>query len=335
MYKNILVIFFLNIYLFSCMSWKETSLITKNEDLNKDEAFLQSNEVISSIANASRKIHDISWQIMRANRDYCNRARINAFGIMVSNKNNLEKNLRNSFFSAAPNNNLYTSDLSDDFGMIVSVAKESPAFKIGIQEGDVIHSINGKNYNSLNYKNLLKTAAKNEYLNLVIFRDRKEYNFTLNSEIICGYPVQPMISPIPNAYADGSKIFITIATLDFIEDDQELAFLIGHELAHNIVHYDGEGLQEVEALPLPFYDSPAIRNITDVFIFQSGAKEIEADMLGVEYAIRAGFKQDKAANYFRRLSIYMPVLMKDSIFRMHPGNVKRAAKIENKVKSIK
>ena len=32
-------------------------------------------------------------------------------------------------------------------------------------------------------------------------------------------------------------------------------------------------------------------------------------MVGVEYVLRAGIKQDKAANYFRRLSIYMPVLM--------------------------
>ena len=150
-----------------------------------------------------------------------------------------------------------------------------------------------------------------------------------------GYPVQPMISPIPNAYADGSKIFITIATLDFIKDDQELAFLIGHELAHNILHFNGKGLPEIDGMPLPLDDKPSIRDISDVFIFQSGAKEIEADMLGVEYVLRAGLKQDKAANYFRRLSIYMPILMNDSIFRMHPGNVTRAAKIEEKVKSMK
>ena len=82
-------------------------------------------------------------------------------------------------------------------------------------------------------------------------------------------------------------------------------------------------------------DALECKNISDVFIFQSGAKEIEADMLGVEYVLRAGFKQDKAANYFRRLSIYMPILMNDSFFRVHPGNVKRASKIDEKVKSYK
>ena len=62
----------------------KTIFILHNKDYDIDEAFLQSNEVISSLANASRKMHDIAWLIMRENRDYCPNARINAFGIMVS-----------------------------------------------------------------------------------------------------------------------------------------------------------------------------------------------------------------------------------------------------------
>ena len=52
-------------------------------------------------------------------------------------------------------------------------------------------------------------------------------------------------------------------------------------------------------------------------------------------AIKAGIAQDKVANYFRRLTIYMPQLMKDSFFRMHPGNAKRVADIERKLKELK
>ena len=335
MIRQIILIFCISLFLYSCASWKDNSFILHNKNYDIDEAFLQSNEVISSLANASRKMHDIAWLIMRENRDYCPNARINAFGIMVSSNMELDSKMRDSFFAAAPINKNYKSNIRSDFAMIISVAKGSSAHKAGIEEGDILLSINEVAYNFSNYKNILKIAADNGYLKLSILRDNKEYNYTLKSEVICGYPVQPMISPIPNAYADGSKIFITIATLDFIKDDQELAFLIGHELAHNILHFNGKGLPEIDGMPLPLDDKPSIRDISDVFIFQSGAKEIEADMLGVEYVLRAGLKQDKAANYFRRLSIYMPILMNDSIFRMHPGNVKRAAKIEEKVKSMK
>ena len=335
MNKNILIILFIKFFIFSCMPLKETSLFSNSnrEEANKDEIILQGNVVISAIASASRKMHDISWKIMKANKSYCNEGRINAFGIMVASSRDLDLDLRPSFLAASPYYNIYSKNLKDDLAMIVSVAEESPADRAGLKEGDFILSINGNNYTINSYKKLLKVAAENNYLELTILRNEETFNFSLNSEITCGYPVQPMISPIPNAYADGSKIFITIATLDFIKDDQELAFLIGHELAHNIVHYKGKGMPEAEALPLPINDNPIIRNISDVFIFQSGKKEMEADMLGVEYVLRAGIKQDKAADYFRRLSIYMPVLMKDSIFRMHPGNIKRAVEIENKVKS--
>ena len=119
-----------------------------------------------------------------------------------------------------------------------------------------------------------------------IKRLNRDLIYNLSSELICGYPVQPMVSPIPNAYADGSKIYITIATLDFIKDDQEIAFLISHELAHNIVHYNGKGLSELDAKPIPINDKPSLQSVGDLFIFQSGAKETEADLLGVEYAIK-------------------------------------------------
>ena len=73
--------------------------------------------------------------------------------------------------------------------------------------------------------------------------------------------------------------------------------MISHELAHNIVHYNGKGLPEVDAKPIPINDKPSLQRVRDLFLFQSGAKETEADLLGIEYAIKGGFSQNKAANY--------------------------------------
>ena len=47
-----------------------------------------------------------------------------------------------------------------------------------------------------------------------------------------------------------------------------------------------------------------------------------------------GISQNKVVNYFRRLSIYAPELMKDSFFRMHPGNARRVTEIEEKIKAL-
>ena len=326
----ILICFFSSCSSITSLSKKEDSYPDQNE---KAEMYKQANYLVASMASASRKLHDIAWPIMKANVDVCLNSRINAFGLMIADPNDLQPSLKPSFFSASPNV-LEHDNSSPDLPMIVSVANESPANNVDIMEGDFIVSIDNKLVNYTNYKTLLIQAAKKGKLKIVVKRLKKDLVYSLNSEFICGYPVQPMISPIPNAYADGSKIYITIATLDFIKDDQEIAFLISHELAHNIVHYNGKGLNEIEAKPISINDKPSLQSIGDLFIFQSGAKETEADLLGIEYAIKAGISQDKVANYFRRLSIYMPQLMDESIFRMHPGNAKRVTDIERKLKIL-
>ena len=335
MISNKVLILILICFFSSCSSIPSLSKIegSYSNEHEKVEMYKQANFLVASMASASRKLHDIAWPIMKANVNVCINARINAFGLMVADPNDLQSSLKPSFLSASPHV-LKNDNSSSNLPMIVSVANGSPANNANIMEGDFILSIDNILVNYRNYKTLLIKAAKQGKLKIVVKRLNKDLSYSLNSELICGYPVQPMVSPIPNAYADGSKIYITIATLDFIKDDQEAAFLISHELAHNIVHYNGKGLHEIEAKPISINDTPSLQSIGDLFIFQSGAKETEADLLGIEYAIKAGISQDKVANYFRRLSLYMPQLMDESIFRMHPGNAKRVTEIERKLKIL-
>ncbi len=332
MVYNKLVIFFNLFFLVSCSSISINKQI-KQEVLITDEEIKNQNEfLISSLAIASRKLHDIAWPIMAFNIDSCPNSRINAFGIMVSHIKNLPLSLHSSFHAANPTN--LEGNNSFKFPMIISVADKSPANRAKIIEGDQIISINDHIVNYKNYKTLLDEAAIRGVLEIKVKRENKEFLFNLKSEVICGYPVQTMISPIPNAYADGSKIYITIATFDFVKDNQEIAFLIGHELAHNIYHYKGDPLYESNGNPIPIEEKPSLQKITDLLIFQTEAKETEADLYGVEFATKAGIPQNKVANYFRRLSIYMPQLMKDSFFRMHPGNARRVTDIEAKLKAL-
>lgn len=325
---------FIFLFLVSCSSISSYKLEGTENIIEKKEIIAQSNFLVSSIADATRKLHDIAWPIMKYNTDTCSNSVINAFGIMIAHSNDLPASLRDSFYAANPDS-IKPDNTISHLPMIVSIANKSPAYNSKLMEGDLIVSIDNILVNSKNYKNLLDIATKNGSLSIKVKRLKEETLHHMQSEVICGYPVQAMISPIPNAYADGSKIYITIATLDFVKDDQEIAFLISHELAHNIYHYKGGALSESEGNPIPIEEKPSIQKITDLLIFQTEAKETEADLYGVEFAIKAGISQQKVANYFRRLSIYMPQLMKDSIFRMHPGNAKRVSNIEEKLKFLK
>ena len=330
-YYRVIALLFLSLSV-SCSSVSSYKIINKEGFEEGQEIKEQSKFLVSSIANASRKLHDIAWPIMISNLDSCQNSKINAFGLMIAHLEDIPSSLASSFYAASPINSLINSKA--DLPMIVSVAKDSPADRAKIIEGDLIISINNSIVSYKNYKRLLDDAAQKGSLKIRIKRLEEEIIYELESELICGYPVQAMISPIPNAYADGSKIYITIATLDFVKDDQEIAFLIAHELAHNIYHFKGEALYESQGNPLAIEEKPSLQKITDLLIFQTEEKETEADLYGVEFAIKAGIAQDKVANYFRRLTIYMPQLMKNSFFRMHPGNAKRVADIERKLKEL-
>jgi len=331
-YYRVITLLFLSLSV-SCSSISSYKIINKEGFQEGQEITEQSKFLVSSMANASRKLHDIAWPIMISNLDSCQNSKINAFGLMIAHLEGIPSFLAPSFYAASPINSLINSKA--DLPMIVSVAKDSPADRAKIMEGDLVMSINNIIVSYKNYKRLLDDAAIKGSLKIRIKRLEEEIIYELDSELICGYPVQAMISPIPNAYADGSKIYITIATLDFVKDDQEIAFLIAHELAHNIYHFKGEALYESQGNPLAIEEKPSLQKITDLLIFQTEEKETEADLYGVEFAIKAGIAQDKVANYFRRLTIYMPQLMKDSFFRMHPGNAKRVADIERKLKELK
>ena len=331
MIYNRLIVFLTLLFFASCSSISSYKEINKEVLFEEKEIKEQSKFLVSSLAETSRKLHDIAWPIMKSNIDSCLNAKINAFGLMVSHIDDLPLSLSSSFYAASP------KSIENDnflFPMIVSVANNSPAHRSQVMEGDLIISINNSLASKGNYKALLDDAAIKGILKISIKREQKEIMHNIKSEVICGYPVQAMISPIPNAYADGSKIYITIATFDFVKDDQELAFLIGHELAHNVYHYKGDPLYESAANPIPVEESPSLQKISDLLIFQTEEKEIEADLYGVGFAIKAGISQNKVANYFRRLSIYMPELMKDSFFRMHPGNARRVTEIEEKIKVL-
>ena len=303
----------------------------KDEVAYNEEVIKQGSVIISVMSMASRKLHDVAWEVLSKNIEFCKGKHINAFGIMVGEPKDLPSNLRKSYSAVFLSNNINKPDILHP--TIISVAKSSPAFKNGIKEGDAILKVNDEVVNK-NIRYLLSQAADNYYLKVKILRNNNEIDFQIDSKKICGFAVQPMVSPLPTAYADGSKIFVTLAALNFIKDDSELAFIIGHELVHNVMHYKGNKVGEENFLPISINDKPKIRKFGDVFTWESQSKESEADLIGLQLSVKAGYNPYSAANYFRRLSTYLPELIEDSFFRVHLGNATRALDLDKMANKI-
>jgi len=94
------------------------------------------------------------------------------------------------------------------------------------------------------------SSAKQTPASLRIKRGDREFSVSVEPEKICNYPVKLSQTSTINAYANGRIIIMTAGMMNFVKDDNELALILGHELAHNTMGYyiarAGYSLNDIE-----------------------------------------------------------------------------------------
>ena len=328
--KNNCLFFFLAIILLSCSKDNFNDLV--ESEIEKKEILLQKKIVISEMSNASIILHKVSWPILLHNTHICKKSKIFSYGFIIAMKNDLPKSSRDAYVAIYDNWEKIDLNKTNLLPKVISVAKDSPAYKAGLLSGDEIISINN---NTKLREEIYLSSSERKKLSIKIKRNQIIFNVIIDGIDICGFNVQPLASGSPNAFSDGQKIFVTIAALKLAKSNDEIAFLVGHELAHNIFHFKGKGTPESETLPISFQDKPKYRRAYDIFMWPSLDKEVEADIEGIRLAYNAGYDLKNAANYWRRLSIFNPNLISDTPSMIYKGNAFRASTIESIIKKLK
>ncbi|MBG56809.1 MAG: hypothetical protein CMK46_00790 [Porticoccus sp.] len=146
----------------------------------------------------------------------------------------------------------------------------------------------------------------------------------------CRFPVLLVDDQSINAFADGEKVYIPVGMIRFVENDDELALIVGHELAHNILMHTNKKLGNallgtlVDAL---FLASTGVD--TSGAFGEAGAKaysqgfESEADYLGLYISARAGYDIDTASLIWRRMAIEHPSAILERYNSTHPSTPER------------
>lgn len=150
-----------------------------------------------------------------------------------------------------------------------------------------------------------------------------------------------------NAHADGKSIVMYTGLMRFLQDDDEVGIILGHELAHNLMSHK-EGLKKNELIGRFFgalLDGAAAgaaggRPHND--FEKAGAAigaltysvefEQEADYIGLYIAARAGYDITKAPGIWRRMTLEEPEGLFGEI--THPANGKRSATLQKTVEEI-
>lgn len=151
-----------------------------------------------------------------------------------------------------------------------------------------------------------------------------------------------------NAFAVPEQIVVTYGMLRFIHSDDELAVVIGHELAHLI---QGHIAKSMGSNLLAMITGLAMGIGSEIVLSGSGDPmsrlgsgviqaqfskdfEREADYIGLQYVHAAGFDIHAGIAVWERFGVEIPVTLSSNFLSTHPSSPERMIRVQKVVEEI-
>ncbi len=242
-------------------------------------------------------------------------------------------------------------NIVNNYGIAAAyVVRGSSAYKAGIRRGDVIRKINGRIINAeRDLKYVLNNLKPGDRLDFELIRDQKIVKTQVVLERV-GLDVNfgMLDEESVNAGASANKVVVTYGLMRFIESDDELAVILGHELAHiargHIGKRMGTDLVSILLGAAVGYGAESIspgsgdiimRGVGGAFSsLYSREFEREADYFGILFAHKAGYDVRAGIDIWERFAIEMPESMVRDFYSSHPTSTERLLRIEKIVRDL-
>jgi len=236
---------------------------------------------LAELSQKTARLMNVAWPVIEKNAMLCEKIRP-AIGVKTHNNRTYGKTLRETSRRVLSTQNRPS---------LSHIIPDSPADKAGLRVGDILLSAENipVRETSEDFWGQLKPS---QAVSINIERGGARQAVLINATEICNYKLRLRPSLAINAYADGRNITVTSGMMNFAANDDELAMIVGHELAHNTMGH--------------------IRKIIGNRILSGNARrftrpfESEADYVGLYYQVRAGYSPDNVEDFWRRLASISP-----------------------------
>ena len=220
------------------------------------------------------------------------------------------------------------------------IHQNSPACKAGLKVNDKISKINDKEVKDTRSAKEIMKNSKN--LKLLIERNGETIELSMDSVEGCDYEVELVFHESINAWAaPEGKVYVTTGLMRFIQSDEELALVLGHELAHHVMGHITKKMGNVILGSLIDILIAVTTGVDTQGTFQqlgalvySKEFEKEADYVGTYIAARGGYNIDNAVDIWRRMAVEFPSAISDVFLATHPSSPERFLLVEETVKEI-
>lgn len=235
--------------------------------------------------------------------------------------------------------------------VILGMVPGFPISESGVKEGDILFKLDGYKINTTNdLASVVRYLKPDRDVILTIKRKGEEGTVTIRPIII---PLNVSFEVVDyesvNASASPGQVTVTQGMLRFIKSEDELAVVLGHEIAHlakgHILKNIGSGILSsiggillgVGAEVLAPGSGGTVSDITGGAFSARFSRDFEreADYFGLKYAYLAGYDIDVGKDIWERFAIEAPRSMTRDLFSTHPSSPERMLRLKKIAQEIK
>jgi membrane-associated protease RseP (regulator of RpoE activity) len=249
-------------------------------------------------------VADAGWRIASRNTDNCPKLWA-AIGISLHHISQYEPAYRAAAKAAF--------GLDDSYPSLLAVAKGSPAAASGLKPNYRLRAINGVDLDGnsrgqtsvASYDAVSAAMAALEALPeknvavLSIERGGQRLEVSVTPKNVCRSRVELAPGNAINANANGLVAQISGRLVNWVESDDELALVIAHEMAHNLLDH-----------PKRLNEKSALSGLATSLGLSGRAQrqmELDADRMGIMMAAGAGYNYKIAPDFWARLNSNAPL----------------------------
>jgi beta-barrel assembly-enhancing protease len=275
--------------------------------------------------------------------------------LLVNNAELCKGNARNLLGFTAKTRYSYSSDYADAaqslLGLgerlqVMGVLTGSGAAQAGVRRGDTLMAVEnsvmpqGENAERDAAGILAPMVNGRSELKLVVNRGGADMTLNVPLTYACAFGFELGNTDNVNAYADGHRILVTRGMMNAASTDDELAFVLAKEMAHNILWH-----------PIRLRMTATVGGIIDnlvrvhpdmsTMVGTAGVKAMPvdydtmADRLSLYLVARAGYNVDGAVPFWQKFATQYPRTMLNSYTALHPSTTQRIEAMEKTLALIK